>query len=63
MEQGHYYISEQSRDFCQYIEKCELDFQSLIKFGYVLYGQTKSGNTSIAHLLSGNKLKGVKIGG
>lgn len=35
----------------------------IIKNGYLLYGQTRSGKTAASHLLSGNALKGVKIGG
>jgi len=35
----------------------------IIRKGYLVYGQTRSGKTAASHLLSGNALKGVKIGG
>ena len=35
----------------------------LIKYGYILYGQTRDGKTATGHILSGNPLKGVKFYG
>lgn len=34
----------------------------LIKYGYIIHGQTKCGSTATAHILCGNPLKGVTIG-
>lgn len=63
-DQGeHKTTQELIQDFCRDLEKGDFGLSKLIKFGYILYGQTRTGKTATAHLLSGNALKGVKIGG
>lgn len=63
-DQGERKTTEQLiQDFCRDLEKGDFGLSKLIKYGYILYGQTRSGKTATAHLLSGNALKGIKIGG
>lgn len=44
-------------------EKGDLTISKLIQFGFILYGPTRAGKTSMGHLLSGNPLRGIRING
>lgn len=58
-----YQYINQIKKFQKNLEKADLLISHIKKYGIVLYGETKAGKTSTAHLLSGNILSGVKIDG
>jgi hypothetical protein len=35
----------------------------LILYGFIIYGDTRAGKTALAHVLSKNSIRGVKING
>ena len=51
----------QIMEFTSNLEKGDFGLARLIKYGYILYGQTRDGKTATGHILSGNPLKGVKF--
>lgn len=49
--------------FSQELEKGDLAISQLIDWGYILYGQTKTGKTATAHFVSGYPLRGFRKDG
>jgi len=51
------------KEFTSFLEKGDLTMDKVIRYAWVLYGQTRAGKTSAGHGLSGSPLKGIRIGG